>query len=188
MRNPIRLKNLRLRFALLYGLGAAAVIFIRPHPLTLGLGTALVLMGAVLRSWGAGHLIKNELLTITGPYAYLRHPLYAGSLLVGSGFALISGGIASLILMAVLLPWFFMLYFPRKDRIESERLELLYGDRYASYRQAVPALVPALRAFRPEFWSDSKLAHDRSWDSQRYADNHELGTLIGLLVGDLDHS
>ena len=35
---------------------------------------AIVVLGAALRSWGAGHLLKNDGLTITGPYAHLRHP------------------------------------------------------------------------------------------------------------------
>ena len=183
MRNPIRLKNLKLRFALLYGLGILAVIFLRPHPLSIGVGGGLVILGAALRGWGAGHLVKNNCLTVTGPYAHLRHPLYAGTLLVGTGFVLIAGGPASLLLMAVFLPWFFMLYFPRKERIESERLVLLYGDRYACYRDAVPALLPAFRAWRPRVDEVVGEEFSRSWNSQRYVDNNELGTLIALLAG-----
>jgi protein-S-isoprenylcysteine O-methyltransferase Ste14 len=183
MRNPIRLKNLRLRFALLYIVGALAVVFLRPDPLSLGLGCGFVILGAALRGWGAGHLVKNDRLTVTGPYAHLRHPLYAGTLLAGTGFALIAGGSVSLLLMAGLLPWFFVLYFPRKERIESERLERLYGDRYASYREAVPALLPTLRAWRPHSGDQNLKAQSRSWNSQLYVDNNELGTLIGLLVG-----
>jgi protein-S-isoprenylcysteine O-methyltransferase Ste14 len=143
MRNPIRLKNLKPRFALLYVPGALVVIFLQPHPLSLALGAGLVVLGASLRGWGAGHLVKNDCLTVTGPYAHLRHPLCAGTLLVGTGFALIAGGPASLLLMLALLPWFFIWYFPRKERVEGERLELLYGDRYTIYRDAVPALLPA---------------------------------------------
>jgi protein-S-isoprenylcysteine O-methyltransferase Ste14 len=183
MRNPIRLKNLRLRFALIYLLGGLAVLFLRPHPISLGVGGGLVILGALLRGWGAGHLVKNDCLTVTGPYAHLRHPLYAGTLLVGMGFAVIAGGATSLLLIAALLPWFFMLYFPRKEQVESERLELLYGDRYARYRDSVPALVPALRAWHPADSDDLAPELGCSWNSRRYVDNNELGTLIALLVG-----
>jgi protein-S-isoprenylcysteine O-methyltransferase Ste14 len=183
MRNPIRLKNLKRRFALLYLLGALALVFLRPHPLTFALGGGLVLLGAALRGWGAGHLVKNDRLTVSGPYAHLRHPLYAGTLLIGTGFALIAGGSLSLLLLALLLPWFFLMYFPRKERVESARLEGLYGDRYASYRDEVPALFPAIRAWRPPRESDPFDDLGRSWSSQRYIDNNELGSLIALLAG-----
>ena len=184
MRNPIRLKNLKLRFALLYLLGALALFFLRPDPLNFALGGSLVVLGSVLRTWGAGHLVKNDRLTVTGPYAHLRHPLYAGTLLVGSGFALIAGGMMSLALLAILMPWFFLIYFPRKERIESARLEALYGDDYARYRDAVPALFPSIRSWRPatgqgEAFDD--LA--RTWSRDRYLDNNELGTLIALVGG-----
>ncbi len=183
MRNPIRLKNLKLRFALLYLLGGLALVFLRPHPLSFAAGGVLVACGAALRGWGAGHLVKNDRLTVTGPYAHLRHPLYAGTLLVGAGFALIAGGRLSLLLLAILMPWFFLVYFPRKERIESERLELLYGSPYVGYRNEVRALLPALRAWRPPSATAPFDDLGRSWSRQRYVDNNETGTLIALLAG-----
>lgn len=184
MRNPIRLKNLKLRFGLLYLLGAVALFTLHPDPVNFVAGGSLVALGSVLRTWGAGHLVKNDRLTVTGPYAHLRHPLYAGTLLIGSGFAVIAGGVLSLFLLALLMPWFFLMYFPRKERIESERLEALYGAQFAGYREAVPALFPSLRAWRPatgqgEAFDD--LA--RTWSRDRYLDNNELGTLIALVAG-----
>jgi protein-S-isoprenylcysteine O-methyltransferase Ste14 len=184
MRNPIRLKNLKLRFGWLYLLGAVTLYSFRPEPVNLLAGGSLVALGSVLRTWGAGHLVKNDRLTVTGPYAHLRHPLYAGTLLVGSGFAVIAGGALSVFLLALLMPWFFLMYFPRKERIESARLEALYGAQFAGYREAVPALIPLLRAWRPatgqgEAFDD--LA--RTWTRDRYLDNNELGTLIALIAG-----
>ncbi|MBW2292891.1 MAG: isoprenylcysteine carboxylmethyltransferase family protein [Deltaproteobacteria bacterium] len=188
MRNPIRLKNLKLRFALLYLLGTLALFLHRPHPLTLAPGVGLVVLGIALRGWGAGHLVKNERLTISGPYAHLRHPLYAGTLLVGVGFGLIAGGPFSLLLLALLLPWFFLMYFPRKERVESARLEHRYGNGYTNYRDGVPALIPSLRAWRPAPESKPESDHhqneqENTWSRERYIENNELGSLIALLVG-----
>ena len=84
MRNPIRLKNLQLRFLPYYVAGVLVLLTLRPTGPLFALGVAFVLAGALLRGWGAGHLVKNDSLAITGPYAHLRHPLYAGSLLVGA--------------------------------------------------------------------------------------------------------
>lgn len=183
MRNPIRFKNLKLRFTLPYALGALALYFFEPHAWSIAAGAGLVVVGSLLRGWGAGHLVKNDRLTVTGPYAHLRHPLYAGTLLVGAGFALIAGGPLTLVLLCVLVPWFFLMYFPRKERIESARLAEIYGAPYVSYRDEVPALVPAIHAWRPP--SAARPFDDlaRSWSSRRYVDNNELGTLLALVAG-----
>jgi protein-S-isoprenylcysteine O-methyltransferase Ste14 len=183
MRNPIRLKNLRIRFLPIFLLGGVALVIARPGLQLFGLGVGLVLLGESLRTWGAGHLLKNERLTITGPYAHLRHPLYAGTLLVASGFALIAGGIYALVLLAILLPWFFLDYFPRKDRIEGERLEQIYGESYGVYRAHVRALIPCWRPWRPPAPARELGDAGHGWSGMRFNDNNELGTLIAVVIG-----
>jgi protein-S-isoprenylcysteine O-methyltransferase Ste14 len=39
-------------------------------------GAAVTLLGEWLRLWAAGHLRKNKQLTTTGPYSYVKNPLY----------------------------------------------------------------------------------------------------------------
>ena len=58
-------------------------------------GLPLVILGEGLRTWAAGNLIKDETLTVGGPYAFVRNPLYLGSLLSGVGFMLIVGELAA---------------------------------------------------------------------------------------------
>ena len=183
LRKTIRFKNLKLRFLPLFVVGLGVLVWIRPTPVAFAVGGGLVALGAVLRGWGAGHLVKNDQLTITGPYAHLRHPLYAGTLLVAIGFSLIAGGLLALALLALLLPWFFLIYFPRKDRIESARLERRYGSGFAGYREHVPALFPIPKAWQPPTDCDPFAEADRSWSGDRYVDNNELGTLLALITG-----
>lgn len=183
LQNPIRLKNLKLRFLPLFVLGICVLVWVRPTPIAYAVGSGLVAIGALLRGWGAGHLVKNERMTITGPYAHLRHPLYAGTLLVAVGFSMIAGGRFALALLGLLLPWFFLVYFPRKDRIECARLERRYGIGFASYREHVPALFPLTRAWHPPVGNDLLEDPDRVWSGERYVDNNELGTLLALLAG-----
>ena len=114
----------------------------------------------------------------------LRHPLYAGSLLLGVGTAIIVGGAWALVLLAVLLPWFFASYFPHKERSEGAKLEARYGAAYAEYRAAVPALFPRLRAWVPRAETGASVQGERQrWSSRCYVDNNELGTALGLVAG-----
>ena len=43
--------------------------------------------GLLLRAYASGYVKKNAELTVTGPYAYTRNPLYLGSMLMAFGFA-----------------------------------------------------------------------------------------------------
>jgi protein-S-isoprenylcysteine O-methyltransferase Ste14 len=183
VRNPIRLKNLRLRFLPFLVLGLLCLWLYRPTAPGLVIGGALVLLGGVLRTWGAGHLVKNDRLTISGPYAHLRHPLYAGTLLIAVGFAVVMGGVYALGLLALLLPWFFFGYFPRKERIEGDRLEEIYGPAYTAYREAVPALIPSLRPWQPAPETAAVANSSQGWEPSYYVDNNELGTLIAWVGG-----
>ncbi len=179
MRNPIRLKNLNARFLPLYLIGIVGLVLWPPRTEGLVVALPLIGFGAALRGWGAGHLVKNAELTTTGPYAYLRHPLYLGTIMAATGFAIWAGGWRTLIVLALVWPWFAFHYFPRKERNESARLEAAYGDRFMHYRGAVPALWPRLRRFR----GDRPDEFSGHWALERYSDNNELGTLLTLSAG-----
>ena len=173
MRNPVRLKNLRLRFLPVTLVCAAALAWLEPRSWALLSGSVLVAFGLVLRTWGAGHLSKTDQLSVSGPYAHLRHPLYCGTLLICAGFGLALGPVGWLLLALTLL-WFFARYFPSKERSESDSLERRFGSAYVLYRGQVPALVPRLRPWSPA------AAAPLGWSGARYAANNELGTLLGV--------
>ena len=179
MRNPIRRKNLNARFLPLYLLGVAILIFQPPKPGGFAVALPLIVLGAGLRGWGAGHLVKNDQLTTTGPYAHLRHPLYLGTILVATGFGIWIGGWIAVAVIGCLWPWFAFRYFPRKERSESDRLEAAYGDRFVRYRREVPALWPRLHGWQGEQATKAR----GGWELDRYSDNNELGTFLALSIG-----
>jgi protein-S-isoprenylcysteine O-methyltransferase Ste14 len=115
----------------------------RPSFRLLVAGAGLAIVSLAVRAWAAGTIHKDRVLTTTGPYAYVRNPLYLGSFLIGAGVALGSG---STLLLAVVLA-FFALVYPRTVRAEERKLEALFGDAYRRYARAVPAFVPRFRAY-----------------------------------------
>jgi len=124
--------------------GGLYIFFARPDPLTLGLGAGIAFVGLLVRAWAAGHIVKNDRLATTGPYAHTRNPLYFGSFLIACGFALIA---SRWLLLAVGAFW--LLVYGPVIRKEREYVSGLYPDAYARWARHVPAFVP-----RPFPWRD----------------------------------
>ncbi len=164
---------------MLYAFAVALFVWADPTPSSLAAGAGLVLAGESLRLWATGHLNKNEALTVTGPYAFLRHPLYLGTLLIVTGFAVMASSAWSLVLFAAFFLFFFGYYMPYKGRIEGARLERLYGDHFRRYAAAVPTLLPRLYPYRP---LEAEQPATDSWRGERFADNHEFGTAAAVVV------
>ena len=80
----IRLSRWRVDLA---WLGVLLLPLARPTARSILLALPLVATGVGIRAWARGHLERARKVTQTGPYAYLRHPLYVGSFCIGLGFA-----------------------------------------------------------------------------------------------------
>ena len=161
----------------LYLLAFAVFLVADPRASLTAPGALLVLSGVVLRVWGAGFLTKNERLCVAGPYAYLRHPLYAGALLVALGLGAMAGLRALLLVIGIALPAFCVYYLPYKDRIEGARLERRFGAAASAWRSAVPALLPRRKPWVPP----PAVQHDAPrWSGGCFRENGELGTVLGV--------
>lgn len=103
----------------------------------------LVLPGLWLRGYAAGYVKKNAELTMTGPYAHTRNPLYLGSMLIAFGFSAASRSIVIVLLLAAL---FAVIYIP-VIRSEESFLRSKFAD-FDAYAASVPRLLPRLRPAR----------------------------------------
>ena len=81
-------------------------------------GIPVALVGVAIRTWAAGHVRKNQQLAISGPYAYVRNPLYIGSLIAGIGLGISSGRVSILIAIITL----FAIWFRPKNRDRQIRI------------------------------------------------------------------
>jgi protein-S-isoprenylcysteine O-methyltransferase Ste14 len=112
----------------------------RPTFVSMAWSLLLVLPGLWLRGYAAGYVKKNAELTMTGPYAHTRNPLYVGSMLIAFGFAAASKSIVIVLLLAVL---FAIIYIP-VIRSEEEFLRSKFAG-FDAYAARVPRLLPRLR-------------------------------------------
>jgi hypothetical protein len=148
------------RPALRFGLAVAGPLFGEFAPEYFWPGVGVLTVGAMLHLWAKGCLRQNEVLTVCGPYRFVRHPFYLSYLVVDIGLCLM---IAKLCVAAVyFLVWTVVYYF--QIRSEERKLQELFGDRYSEYRRRVPALIPygshAPRAEGQSFsWKNPNLAH-----------------------------
>lgn len=82
----------------------------------------------------------TEPLQTEGWYRYMRHPLYAGLILIFFGYFLYVPNWASLIHLLALLG-----YLPVGIHYEEQNLLALYGSDYAAYKNEVPAIIPRFK-------------------------------------------
>ena len=121
-----------------YVVAAVALACARPTHAAIAAWTPLILAGLALRTWARGHLERRRYLTRSGPYAWLRHPLYVGSFLVGVGFSATSGVPAAPLTFAAA---FAAAYWPKAIR-EDAFLRARYGDEHVRWAASVGAIVP----------------------------------------------
>jgi len=102
------------------------------------IGTAIAVVGMVIRMWAAGYVMKNKELATTGPYAHVRHPLYVGNILLLLAFSLASSLWWAFVLMGFLL-WF---YYPPTISYEDNKLRNLFGEEWENWSKNIHALIP----------------------------------------------
>jgi protein-S-isoprenylcysteine O-methyltransferase Ste14 len=110
-------------------------------------GLALTIVGIAFALWarfylgrnwsGRVTLKENHELIRTGPYAFVRHPIYTGILVALTGTVIAIGearAILALIIVAVGLHF--------KSKTEEQFMSEKFGEQYATYRREVKSLIP----------------------------------------------
>lgn len=169
----MKLTTRRIRLRLAWLAAPVFLVLAAPTPATIAAGAALALAGAALRAWAAGTIVKNAVLTTTGPYAHTRNPLYVGSFLIGLGLAVAGARIS--VLVAFLIAY--GLVYGRVMRLEAARLERDFGEAYRAYAHNVPLFFPRLRPYRPD---DRARSH---FFIERYLAHREYQAALGILLG-----
>jgi protein-S-isoprenylcysteine O-methyltransferase Ste14 len=132
----------RIRVPLGFGFAVLYLWLAQPTPRSIIAGGCVALVGLTLRGIASGHVTKNEQLTMSGPYAYVRNPLYLGSLVLAAGFAVAARNGVIVIAMAAI---FAAVYLPVIRSEESFLRQKFPG--FEEYSRHVPRLLPRFTAF-----------------------------------------
>jgi len=134
-------------------IGIMIVYFARPEIMYVCIGVGLLLIGETIRIWSVSYAggetrtrnVGAKKLCSSGPYAFVRNPLYVGNMFMYVGIVFIAGA-ANILLMVATTLVFFTVQYSLIVALEEEKLEELFGRKYQIYKKNVPAVFP--RAFR----------------------------------------
>jgi protein-S-isoprenylcysteine O-methyltransferase Ste14 len=161
LKTAVRRESIASRLAHVIPLVVAAVLIGRPdlpwgalnlrlwpHSLTAYLlGLALLIAGLAFAVWARAHLGRNWSGSVTvkeghelirsGPYAYVRHPIYTGLITAVSGTVIVSGTVRAALGLVIVT-----LALLRKLRTEEAFMRETFPGGYQRYSADVPALIP----------------------------------------------
>ena len=150
----------RWRVPLGFALGALALALANPSWPSLQLGALIAAVGESIRVWAAGHLEKSREVTQSGPYAFVRHPLYLGTSIIGLGVAVAGSSLA----VALIVLAYIGTTIPAAMKAEEAHLRDKFGAAYDDYLQREAPPMP------------------RRFSLSRALGNREHHTIAGLLA------
>lgn len=160
-------------FSLLY--------FASPKWYTVAIGVTFIVAGESLRIWAVGYAgastrartlgAARDLVT-TGPYSYVRNPLYLGNFLLSFGVCLVANVYW---LVVILIVGYFCQYLPIIALEESYLLESC-GQVYQTYREQVHRFVPRFHPY------PNPSAHDFSWTRAIKSEKRTLTAIVCIVI------
>ena len=158
----------RIRVPLGFVFAAAYIWLARPTARAIIAGSCIALVGLSIRALASGHVRKNEQLTVSGPYAHTRNPLYLGSLIIAAGFAVSARSWWVALIIVVI---FVTIYVPVM-RSEEAFLRAQFPE-FADYGRQVPRLFPR---FTPYQSSANAFSPHLYWKHREY--NAAIGSVL----------
>ena len=146
-------------------LAFAIIFFADPSGSAIIFGFILVLVGEIIRLNGVHHAggatrtrtVGAPALCTSGPFGYVRNPLYLGNIIIYSGVVLMAGGLFMWQLLGITVAFFFLQY-GLIISLEEEILTRKLGDEYRLYLTTVPRFIP-----RTTSWSGHNKTSPLTW-------------------------
>lgn len=139
----------------------------QPSLFSMEAGLPIALCGLFLRAWAAGHLAKNQDLATSGPFAYVRNPLYLGTLITAAGLVAAAREFRLALLFAVV---FLLVYLPAIE-LEEQHLRSIFP-AYGDYAARIHRFLPVAK------WPGA----GKAFSLPLYRKNEEYKALIGFFI------
>ncbi len=175
MKSPLDRGGLRF-FLVLVGLLAGTVIFRATTPRSILAGLPVLCVGVIIHTWAKGCLRQNQIVAMTGPYRFVRHPFYLANALIDAGLVIMSGWLPLEIVFPI---WWLAIYIP-VVRGEERHLCEKFPEIYPDYRRRVPCLIPWRRPL-PTHCAGTPSGDGFRWDNPNIAGGEELPRAVRIL-------
>jgi protein-S-isoprenylcysteine O-methyltransferase Ste14 len=122
---------------------------------SLMIGFIIAVVGEFVRFWGVSWAgsetrttggVGGTYLVISGPFAYVRNPLYVGNILMYFGLGIMS--MALFPYLQIVAITFFIIQYNFIVKEEEGFLEKKFGNNYQKYLQNVPRFFPRITKFK----------------------------------------
>jgi len=119
------------------------------------IGFAIALVGELIRFWGVSWTgsetrttggVGGTFLIISGPFAYVRNPLYVGNILIYLGLGIMSFALFPYLQIGAI--FFFLIQYYYIVREEENFLKEKFKEKYEDFRNHVPAFFPRLTPYK----------------------------------------
>jgi len=131
------------------------LIFQQSTPLSLIIGFAIALIGELIRFWGVSWAgsetrstggVGGTFLIISGPFAYVRNPLYVGNIFMYLGLGIMTFALFPYLQIGAIIFFLFQYYY---IVMEEERfLREKFSEQYKDFCKHVPAFFPRLTPYK----------------------------------------
>ena len=120
------------------------------------IGFFIALAGELIRLWGVSWAgsetrttggVGGTFLIVSGPFAFVRNPLYVGNILLYTGFGVMSLALFPYLQIFALLFFLFQYYLIVKE--EESFLIIKFGKEFEDYIINVPRFLPRLTPYKP---------------------------------------
>ena len=119
------------------------------------IGFAVALSGELIRFWGVSWAgsetrttggVGGTFLIISGPFAYVRNPLYVGNILLYSGLGIMSFALFPYLQIVAII--FFLIQYNFIVNEEEKYLLEKFKEDYKEYCNNVPAFIPRIFPYK----------------------------------------
>lgn len=163
------------RWRITWGYVAALLLIVlaEPNSLSLSLGIPMVLFGEAIRIVANGTLVKDKELTNWGLYAHIRHPLYVGSMMIGTGFIIMAWNIYLFIFTLVI----FAVVYRRTIEMEELKMEGYFKEKYRQWAQSTARFFPRRWALKE---ISGHFTFKKAWINREY--DAVMGVIAGIVI------